>query len=64
MNGRLVLGHPSAGLLSRIFVEQDGRRVQIGTVREVEGRWFPIDLDGLPVEGTYRTKRAAAEALR
>lgn len=72
MTGRLVFGlvflvdatTRAAGTRRRVFLEDDrGRRHTIGYVRHVERRWFAEDADRLPLEGTFRTRQAAGDAI-
>jgi hypothetical protein len=53
---------PATGLQT---VTLPGRphRVLVGYFRPVEGGWFAEHADRLPVEGTHRTRHAAAQAL-
>lgn len=61
--GRTVTGWPNADGVSKVWIESHPAKV-IGTVREQGRRFFPIDVHGFPIEGTFRTKRDAAAAVR
>ena len=66
LRGRLVYSvrYVDAAGRRTVYIEDSrGRRRRIGYVRASEGRWFAERVDGLPVEGTYRTRAAAGDAL-
>lgn len=66
LTGRTVIGYPDRNDRSAISVETvaTGFRHRIGWVVRRENRYFAEALDGMPIEGTFRTKRAAADAVR
>lgn len=60
------VGYPNTDARSRVTWRAGGRL--LGHVREVvatrtTSRWFAEDANGAPLEGTFRTKRAAVDAV-
>lgn len=64
IRGRIILGFPDADGRSRISVENEEGKSFIGTVEFRQSRYFPVDHNGFPVPGTFKTKREAAAALK
>lgn len=66
ITGRTVIGYPDRNERSAISVENvaTGFRHRVGWVVHRENRYFAETDAGMPIEGTFRTKRAAAEAVR